>query len=125
MTMRRVLPWIAAVAAVIWLAILYFHDPQKSGAFLPCPFHWLTGWHCPGCGAQRAMHDALHLRMAEAFGHNAALVCALPLLAVQWGVGRLRGKALARDNRVVWAWAAALIAWGVVRNLPGMEALAP
>ncbi len=123
--MARVLPWLAASTAIIWLVVLYIFDPGKGPGFLRCPFHWLTGWHCPGCGTQRALHDLLHARPGEAFGHNAALVCALPLLAMQWGMGRWCGKSPAHDNRVVWAWAIALIGWGVVRNLPGLEALAP
>ncbi len=71
------------------------------------------------------MHDLLHGRLLDALGHNAALVATLPLLGLQWGVGRWMQRPLGHDNRVVWAWAAALMAWGIARNLPGLEALAP
>ncbi len=118
------LPYVGAAAVLAWLVSVYLFDPEHSGHYLPCPFRWLTGWHCPGCGSQRAMHDLLHGRLSEAFGHNAALVCTLPLLGIQWGLGRWRGKPLSTDNRVVWAWALALVAWGVVRNMPGMGVLA-
>ena len=124
--MTRAMHWIGAAAVLGWLVLLYVSDPEHSTLHhLPCPFHWLTGWHCPGCGTQRALHDLLHGRLAEAFGHNAALVCTIPLLGLQWGLGRWSGKPLGHDNRVVYGWAIALIAWGLVRNLPGMEALAP
>jgi len=123
--MKRALPWVAAGAALMWSVALFLHDPEHSTHFLPCPFHWLTGWYCPGCGSQRAIHDLLHGRFEEAFGHNAALVCALPLLGLQWAVSCLTGRSPAHDNRVVLAWAVGLVAWGVVRNLPGLEALAP
>ena len=118
--------WIGAAAVLAWLVVLYVSDPEHDTQhYLPCPFHWLTGWYCPGCGTQRALHDLLHGRVAEAFGHNAALVGTIPLLGLQWGVGRWRGTPLGQDNRVVYGWAIALIAWGIVRNLPGMEMLAP
>lgn len=123
--MPRVLPWLVALAVLGWLTVLWIFDPEQGHPHLPCPFHWLTGWHCPGCGSQRALHDLLHGRLAEAFGHNAAMVLSIPLLGAQWGIGRWRGKALATDNRVVHAWGIALVCWGVLRNLPGMEALAP
>lgn len=110
------------VLAVLGLAVLialYVFDPETSKGFLPCPFHWLTGLDCPGCGSQRAMHDLLHGRVAEAFGHNAALVCAIPVLGLQWGASRLRPdrKPWHADNRVVIGWAVALVGWGVLRNL--------
>jgi hypothetical protein len=117
--MRRVLPPIGAAAIAGYLVVLFLFDPERHGGFLPCPFHWLTGLLCPGCGAQRALHDLMHGRVGEAFGHNAALVVALPLLGLQWGLHRLGWAAqpLAADNRVVLGWALAVVAWGVLRNL--------
>lgn len=114
----RTLLWILAIAT---LAFLFFLDPEKSSAFLPCPFHWLTGLECPGCGSQRAMHDLLHGRIGEAFGHNAALVCAIPILGLQWGSTRLwpDRRPWYADNRIVIGWAVALVGWGVARNLFG------
>nr|WP_242610765.1 DUF2752 domain-containing protein [Aquimarina brevivitae] len=54
----------------------YSFDPEQSssGFFPSCPFHYLTGLHCPGCGSQRAIHDLLHGRFGEAFSHNALLL---------------------------------------------------
>jgi Protein of unknown function (DUF2752) len=123
--MNRAVPWVAGAALGIWGIALFLFDPENSEQFLPCPFHWLTGWFCPGCGAQRAIHDLLHGRLGEAFGHNAALVCAVPLLGLQWAIGRWSGRSPAHNNFVVLAWGLGLVAWGVVRNLPGMGALAP
>lgn len=123
--MTRVLPWVAASLVLIWCVVLFFFDPEQNQHYLPCPFHWLTGWYCPGCGAQRAVHDLLYGRLAEAFSHNAALVCTPPLLAAQWALGRWRGTSPVHGNRVVFIWVGALILWGIARNLPGLEALAP
>lgn len=55
----------------------YLNDPaiaQEGTVFAVCPFHYITGLHCPGCGSQRAIHDALHLRLFEAIKHNALLI---------------------------------------------------
>lgn len=98
--------------------LLYCHDPE-GGGFLECPFHGLTGLLCPGCGAQRSLHDLMHLRFGQAFGHNPLLVLSMPLLAVQWSWSRWmgNGRPLASRNWVVLAWAVMVIGFGVVRNL--------
>lgn len=123
--MARVVRILAIAGIAAWGLHLFLHDPEHGSGYLPCPFHWLTGFFCPGCGSQRALHDLLHARIGEAFGHNALLVVSLPLLGLQWAVGRWRGESLTRDNRVVWTWGVGLAGWWVLRNLPGMEALAP
>jgi len=49
------------VVAVL-LAILFFTlDPANSPVFPKCIFHATTGYYCPGCGSQRAIHSLLHL----------------------------------------------------------------
>jgi len=123
--MKRIWPWIGGAAILAWVVSIFLHDPASSPEFLPCPFHWLTGLFCPGCGAQRAMHDLLHGRVVAALDDNAVLVATIPLLGLQWGFGQWRGRSLTHDNRVVLAWGIGLVAWGVVRNLPGFEVLAP
>ncbi len=121
--MKKVLPYLGAAAVLAWLTSIYLFDPEHGTHFLPCPFRWLTGWSCPGCGSQRAMHDLMHGRLGEAWGHNAALVCSIPLLGFQWALGRWTALAPTRDNRIVYAWAVALVTWAIVRNLPGLEVL--
>jgi hypothetical protein len=106
-------------AAVLAFAIrLYLYDPENGG-FLPCPFRSITGLMCPGCGSQRALHDLLHFRLVEAFGHNALLVVALPVLAFQWLIGRFGGlsKPIAANNVVVMTWLLLVVGWWVARNV--------
>ena len=47
------------------LAVLFFFlDPAKHTIFPRCVFNSLTGYYCPGCGSQRAIHSMLHLDFA-------------------------------------------------------------
>lgn len=65
------------------LRYYYINDPaisQEGTVFAVCPFHYITGLHCPGCGSQRAIHDLLHVRILEAIKHNAMLVLVLFIL---------------------------------------------
>lgn len=110
--------WLAGLGVLLSLLHLYLHDPERGG-FLDCPFRLLTGLLCPGCGSQRAIHDLLHLRVVEAFGHNALLVLSIPLLGLQWGWSRLNrtAKPLSARNWVVLSWAVLAVGWGILRNL--------
>ncbi|WP_084677473.1 DUF2752 domain-containing protein [Altibacter lentus] len=63
------------------LLVYYSFDPSEHAFFLPCPFHYLTGFLCPGCGSQRAIHQLLHGHIGLAYNLNPLLVLSLPFLA--------------------------------------------
>lgn len=58
--------------------IYYFYNPTLYQLFPTCIFKSTTGLNCPGCGAQRATHELLHLNLKSAFAHNPLLVISLP-----------------------------------------------
>lgn len=58
--------------------IYYFYHPAHYQLFPKCIFKSLTGLSCPGCGAQRATHELLHLNFKSAFAYNPLLVVSLP-----------------------------------------------
>src|SRR5579864_5631489 len=60
--------------------VLRIFDPATSGAFPPCPVHYLTGWYCPGCGSLRALHQLLHGNLRAAWAMNPLTVILLPFL---------------------------------------------
>ncbi|MDE6288097.1 MAG: DUF2752 domain-containing protein [Muribaculaceae bacterium] len=115
---RRLLYILAIAAAVCGVAgILYlaFNDPETSPA-PSCIFHRLTGYDCPGCGTQRAVHALLQGRVADAWKANAALFFAVPLAGLYIGArGRLRQRL--ESPLVIAAIAVAIIVWTVLRNL--------
>ena len=62
----------------LFLLWLYFNINPSGQSFFPqCPFHTITGYHCPGCGSQRALHDFLHGNIIEGFKHNVLIGLAL------------------------------------------------
>ncbi len=60
--------------------IYYLFSPEESAFFPQCPFHFLTGYDCPGCGSQRAIHHLLHLNIRSAFLSNPLLILFIPFL---------------------------------------------
>lgn len=74
---------IGAVALVLLAAALYIFytfDPSVHPFFSRCPFLLATGYECPGCGSQRAIHSLLHLNIGAALKYNAFMVLALPYI---------------------------------------------
>lgn len=119
-----------AAAAVGGAVLLHVRDPRTS-AYLPCPFHALTGLWCPGCGTTRALGDLTRGDIAAAASSNVvAVVVAVGALAVWalWLWARCTGRPLEfpRFNRpTVIVLIAVLTVFTVVRNTPWGTAIAP
>jgi len=119
----------AAVGVGVGLASLYtaWQDPNtSSGLFPQCPLREVTGFDCPGCGGLRAAHSLLHGDLLGAFDHNVVVTLLLPVLFVvwlRWMLGSL-GVQVPRVPTIpkpAWvAFAAAVIAFAVVRNVEGV-----
>jgi hypothetical protein len=124
-TRRRPLVWYLPPALLIaGAAVLYLFNPAQFGFYPTCLFYKTTGLLCPGCGTLRAMHQLLHGHVAAAFHFNALVVASLPIVA--WGClraarDRASNKPALAWIRPVWFWIglAVLIAFAIVRNLPG------
>jgi hypothetical protein len=71
--------WLLIIAGA---AYLFFFEPGRSGFFPGCPFRFLTGFTCPGCGTTRALHQILHGNFYAAFTLNPLLLLAIPFLLV-------------------------------------------
>lgn len=123
---ERVKKTIIIGAAVLLCGCAYAVFHIKTGFGIPCIFHLITGWNCPGCGVTRMFADLLRLDFASAFRSNAVLLCLLPVLlglAVCWiyryiryGTQRFPKPAEA----MCWALVGIFAAWGVIRNLIGI-----
>lgn len=79
--MRRRVGQVLIVVLLAGIAVTYkYHDPSVVPIFPRCPFRLLTGYLCPGCGSQRAIHHLLNLDLPGAWRMNPLLVIALPYL---------------------------------------------
>ena len=77
---RNIWFWLIPVAVLAAGIFYYFADPKASLIMPKCILKELTGWDCPSCGVQRAIHALLHGHIAEAFSYNFFFAIAVPLL---------------------------------------------
>lgn len=125
MTMKRRV--IFTLIVILSGVVLYWLDPTQY-VFMPkCIFRMLTGWDCPGCGLQRAVHALLHGRFWEAVQYNYFLLLGIPyVLAVmymEWftsGEKHLRLRRVLYHRYVLYAYVTLYLAWWVLRNVLGV-----
>ncbi len=113
-------------AAVLFLGCAYAFWLRMTGLGIPCVFHLVTGWKCPGCGISHMLLSLMRLDFGAAFGYNAVLLCVSPFLLVLSGLWicryiRYGRSGTSRFERILEiALAGVLVAWGIVRNVIGM-----
>ena len=117
---------LATMAATLgsWLAMLYRFDPGATEVFPLCPFHYFTGYYCPGCGSLRALHQLLHGNPSAALSYNPLMVLTLPFV-IYWMASQAallwRGRPLPSSfipARWIWTLLALVLVFWFMRNLP-------
>lgn len=81
---RRNALYVAGAAVLLAAAVVYALFDPSVNPFPRCIFLQATGYKCPGCGSQRALHALLHGDIAAAWGFNAMLVAAIPVVAAMY-----------------------------------------
>ncbi len=118
---KRTLFYAALLAAAILVVVYGSFNPADT-PFPRCPFLMLTGWQCPGCGSQRAIHALLNGNLVQAWNYNAALVCSIPLLALMAFAALYRNRMprlyiLLNSSTICICWLVMLISWALLRNI--------
>ncbi|EFM08575.1 hypothetical protein PaecuDRAFT_4586 [Paenibacillus curdlanolyticus YK9] len=94
-----------------------------TGLGIPCLFHELTGFYCPGCGVTRAAKALLALDMEQAFRYNSLIFALLPLYLAYFIANK---KQLQPASKLLMAAMLTLtISFGILRNIPEFSWLAP
>lgn len=113
---------LVCLAAALLLCVYFYFDPGDSVFFPKCPFLVLTGWQCPGCGSQRAVHALLHGDVAGAWGYNALLVVAIVPVGILLAAEMLRKRRPRFYHAVnsqwsIWGCFIVITAWWIGRNI--------
>lgn len=115
---------------VVFLAIVVYvysaYNPAEYAIFPRCPFRMITGYKCPGCGSQRAVHELFHANLSMAMHYNILLVISVPylLLAFVFDIVKNTNPAYLRWRRRIFGKNAIIIILGIIivywvlRNTP-------
>ena len=120
----RYLKWFLLLVAVGIVFLFFMLDPEKSVLFPRCPFNLITGWYCPGCGSQRAIHSFLHLHFRDAVSYNFLVFPAAFLILYHYIYGWLNRKFRWKLPNILymkstpWIILGVVIVFWIVRNIP-------
>ncbi len=109
----------AVVAAAAWAIA-----PDRAAWMPVCPFHSLTGLHCPGCGTLRALHQLVHGNLSAALALNPLTVILTPVLLYSLArevSARVGVRTPVRSSVVSvagpWVLVAVIVVFWVARNV--------
>lgn len=107
------------------LAVLFFVlDPNKSILFPRCIFYSVSGYYCPGCGSQRAIHSLLHMNIAGVVQNNVLFLPAVLTIIYHYIHPSLNKKLNWRLPNIFYMKNTPWVIFGIVllfwmlRNLP-------
>ena len=112
------------VIAVIVLLFLALVDPATTIFAPKCMFKYLTGYDCPACGIQRAIHTLLNADVVTALRYNYFLLISIPYF---WAVAITtfckseivsKMSYYVQHPKVVKVVLALIILWWIMRNIP-------
>ncbi len=123
-------PAVALAGAAAFAMAAHLMNPEVPGRWPVCPWLLLTGTYCPGCGTLRATAALTEGNLALAWHRNPLTVLSYVVLAlgfVRWVVRLWRGEP---RRLLAPAWSLYALFWGilafwVLRNVPGFEFLGP
>jgi len=107
------------------ILLFFLFNPTDHSFFIPCPFNYATGYHCPGCGSQRAIHQLLHGNLSAAFWLNPLLIISLPIIIYALGQ-KVYNYLLGTDYRIglfynrffIYGFFGLALLFWVLRNVP-------
>jgi hypothetical protein len=73
---------VVSICIIILLLIYKIYNPLENDLFPKCIFYKYTGFLCPGCGSQRAIHCLLNFNILSAIKQNILVVLFIPYLTL-------------------------------------------
>ena len=127
---RLVGPGVSALGATAFVLAVHVVDPNEPGSYPTCPWLLITGTWCPGCGTLRATRALSEGDVGTALARNPVTVIAFVAIAVGFANWTFRMWTGRPKKRLAPAWVlygifAAIVAFWVLRNVPGWTWLSP
>lgn len=117
------------IVILFFLFIIYFFLNEVLNFSIPCLFHELTGLYCPGCGITRLFFSLLKFDFYQAFRYNPLIFILIILCLIYWIIKillkKLKGIDITTPNYIYYCLLVVVILFGILRNIPMFDYLAP
>jgi len=115
---------------LIIIAISFITIEWIIGYRIQCPIHHFTNINCPGCGTTRLMESIIFdFNIYQAFRWNPFVFIFSPVVVIEYirqNIYYLKyGRLTNNLDKELITFAILLIAFGVLRNIPVFEFMAP
>lgn len=121
--MKKALLYVVLTAVCLFFVFIYRNfDPSENNWFPECLLRKATGFLCPACGTQRAVHCLLNGDISSALEYNAFIVIMIPVLFLLAVSGLFKDRLPRLDRFLcskgfIMSVAAAVLVWWIIRNL--------
>ncbi|MCI5598739.1 MAG: DUF2752 domain-containing protein [Ruminococcus sp.] len=121
---ERLYKTLKPIFLILLLGIVYVVLIYTTDFRIPCPFRYVTGLDCPGCGVSRVILSYLKLDFKTAFYTNPVITVILPILFVDFIYHKYHY--VVHDNKkdfnkleniVLYIMIGALILYAVIKNI--------
>lgn len=114
--------YLLVIIVLFVMAILVLYERIA----IPCIFHKITGFYCPGCGITRAIKALLKGDIYTSIRNNALLYIVVPVIAISEIINRLTKRKYKKCyNTILIVLLIITIGYGILRNIPQFSYLAP
>ena len=128
---KRILFYILIPASCVMAGFFYYYaEPQESVIMPKCILKLITGYQCPSCGTQRALHALLHGHPIQAFSFNYFFIISIPLFMIAvyacWGIKKKNPSKtivalynFVTNRYTLICYIVFFFGWWIVRNVVG------
>lgn len=116
---------ISIPVVILAAGIFYYAINPSTSVYTPkCPFHLLTGFHCPGCGSQRAIHEILHGNIWIGLQHNFLILFLIIIASYKAYTSFINESSekktenLLQNKVAPWLILALVLGFWILRNIP-------
>ena len=108
---------------IVLIIILYIILNNIFHIYIPCIFHEITGFLCPGCGMTRMLREIIHGNLPKAFYYNQFLFISLPIFIIIFinliysNFKNIKPLYQKIPNYIYYTYIVLLLVFGVVRNM--------
>lgn len=114
----------------LFIGLSYLFYLLMGGMGIPCLFHLVTGFNCPGCGITRLILNLAKGNVVEAFHSNPFIFISIPFLIYElmYQFGYLKykkdnlipykdDKGYKANNIALYVYLFLLVCFGIARNI--------